>query len=236
MLKALKTLNEILNNIDDTAKKKLVGNHLDAFYWKIYITDYHIEESVKVFNHHEGISPEEEYIEIVKDIFNYHSKSPNGLNYRIAVFKSEANLIAAAQSMHSLADICAHIIYRSLNDLQNTIPEKNIGIKSLIRELKKKSKYDKIVLAIKGLTDSNEFKYLEGYVNTAKHKSLIPTTHTVSFAHKEIVEQYLSINEFEYDGIIFTKLKSSELSNLYFNNLKNQYKEIFNALCGLLIE
>ena len=113
-------------------------------------------------------------------------------NFNLALLKYEANIIAAAQSVHSVPDILAHVLYYILNMSKPKIDEiniKNISCKipdSIFKE------------NLGSLQSSAEYKYLLAFVNTTKHRRIVPTRYAVplftnqhglvfqNFVHKDL--------------------------------------------------
>jgi len=235
MFKSISKITEIIQTYEEE-NQTIIRKHINSFVWKTYIANYHIEQLKETFTHVFKASKEKEYIEIVKAIFGHFSESDKCVKFKIAVFNAEANLIAFAQSLHSLGDICAHIIVYSNHELKNAFAKKRIGIKELANYFKKNVPQEELLKSINKLLDSQEYKYLEGYVNITKHSSLVSTRYTVSFETNETPKHYFKIEDFKYKKEHFKSISSTELMEDYFDSLKKLYKEIFTELVDNIVK
>ena len=117
---------------------------LRSVYWKKLLAQYHAEESIKLYRSFlseksvEG--SEEELIQVIGHVIKAASGSEKERKFLIARITSEAHLIAFAQSLHSIADILAKVIYIGLNldiNLTVSIPENernSYGVNKEMRE------------------------------------------------------------------------------------------------------
>ena len=118
----------------------------------------------------------------------------------IAIISSEAHLIAFAQSLHSIADIRAQVIYVGLNldiNLTKPIPADKRNLQNVNEGMRKKKFALDVVKAVDTFEQLPEFQYLQAYVNTTKHYSLVDVTHQISLKSK--TPKYgIQILPFEY--------------------------------------
>lgn len=88
------------------------------------------------------------------------------------MMKVEANLIACAQGIHSIADTLAHIVYfalgldRSLGPLK----ERDVNISKVISVLKQTPAYSEVERAIASLLEDSSFALVTIMTNHAKHR------------------------------------------------------------------
>lgn len=102
-------------------------------------------------------------------------------------FKIEAHIIASAQALHSLSDILCHVIYWAyqLDSISNAPAENHLNLHSTLRALRGMPQYVTTASLVQAVVDAPEFKYLTAYVNTTKHKSLIPASISAAFAPED---------------------------------------------------
>ena len=187
-----------------------IRDPLDSFAWKTDITYFHACESERVIKEAlastNGIKKEDpDYIAIVKAIL--FSASPDRANSHIlaAQFMAEAHIIASAQALHSLFDIISSIIYWSFK--LDTVPEplsvKKLNLYSINKTLRKLPIFTVTANLIDSTISSSEFEYLNAYVNTTKHKSLISSNLSASF--KADNRNGMLINGFSYTDLYTSK-------------------------------
>jgi hypothetical protein len=107
-----------------------------------------------------------------------------------------------------MADILSQIIYLGLNlDKKSSIPQKKRSFSNVKKALKTLSQSTKLYSEMNDFSKSEKFKYLSAYVNTTKHRSLIPTTYSVSFIEPT---HGLKITEFKYNNHTYKAKWSKE--------------------------
>ncbi len=91
----------------------------------------------------------------------------------LCLMQVEANVIACAQAIHSVADNLAHVVCFSLglNLGANAIQERDINIHRVTDALTARvPRYLLLRDTLKALTDDPAFKAVEAFVNVAKHR------------------------------------------------------------------
>jgi hypothetical protein len=218
----------------DLVKQKYGQTHaiplksaLISIEFKLYIAKYHADESNKIIHQVISSLPKENHISIVKLIFDQATHTKIGKNFSSALFKAEANIIAHAQALHSLADIFSQVIYVSLNldkNINKQIPESSRSLYNVNKALKKLPQFFELNDNLEIYLNSAQFKYLNAYVNTTKHRSLIPVAYSISFNQNDIEPMHgLRISGFEYNDEIFPSKWTIEL-------LGDDYAFIENSL------
>lgn len=177
----------------------------DSIAWKIEMGYYHACESIRVLkdaiydsrvisqNDHESIAA-------AKAILLSATKSPDAPPLNVARYQAEAHMIAAAQSLHSTADIMASVVFWALNfPIQPKAPvEHKLNLYRVRKFLQGDVIYRSIVDAISEVLDLHQFQYLAAYVNTTKHRSLIEVQYTAHIDPKSNPRQGLKIKGFQY--------------------------------------
>jgi hypothetical protein len=130
-------------------------------------------------------------VEGVKLIFGV---SDNDVAYRRALVVSEANLLGCIYAVRSLLDIFAQLVNELA--LKPKLAVKKVDIMEVIENLapsKLKTELDK-------LKASSEFRYVTRFVNTTKHRQLVPHVTAVDF-EKDATE--LQVGKVEFNGETF---------------------------------
>lgn len=215
------------------AQADLVKPALISSGWKLFIAQYHADESQAIIGKLISHSSKDEYVEIVKLIFEQAAGTDKGREFALAQFQAEANMIACAQSLHSLADIFSQIIYFSLNldkNLKNPIPQEKRYLFNINKAIANIPQFIKLHLELNHLLKSEQFEYLNAYVNTTKHQSLIPSTYSVSFVENIEPTHGLKIAEFEYNGNPYKAKWSKEFFETDFNYFEKSFVNIGNEI------
>jgi hypothetical protein len=114
-----------------------------------------------------------------------------------------AHIVACLQSVHSLADILAHVIYIALGtnlDLtRKPLQERQIDATHVNDRLPPGA----IKLAFEGLVKHKDFVYLEACVNRSKHRSVIPVPYSILTDQSKLPWHGLKLSGFERLGVSF---------------------------------
>ncbi|MFQ5731228.1 MAG: hypothetical protein ACE5KM_04640 [Planctomycetaceae bacterium] len=177
--------------------------------WKIEMGHYHACESVQILkraiydsdviadNEHEAIAASKAILLSAVG----HASAPPLNDARV---RAEAHMIAAAQSLHSTADIMASVAYWALDFPCRTNPPREHRLN--LYQVRKHLQYDpdcaEITNSITNFVDLHQFKYLTGYVNTTKHRSLVGVQYSAHTDPRDNPRQGLRIRAFQYrDGV-----------------------------------
>jgi len=150
------------------------------------------------------------------------------------IFMIEANIIAYAQAFHSLADILSHIIFYGL-EIENyncSFNKDSISIKKVSDFINGYLYGDLITNQVEKLFHCNEFKYLEGFVNTTKHRSLVETKHSIEFTDPQ--KYGVKIYPFNYNVNKFQKKWSEDFITIDFKIILDRLINIGNSINNCL--
>ena len=174
--------------------------------WKIDMGYYHACESIRVLKEaiydSEVISENDhESIAAAKSII-LSAANPCATPLNAARLHAEAHTIAAAQSLHSTADIMALVIFWALNfpKCAKAPDEHRLNLYQVRNHLQNEPNCTDIRDAINALLESDQFKYLNAYVNTTKHRSLVQVKYTAHLDPTDKPRQGLKIVAFEYNN------------------------------------
>jgi len=212
---------------------------INSFVWKSFIAKYHSEELKDLIRKEISQTSTEEYVEIVKLIFESVAGTEKGNQFDVAVFKAEAHLIAFAQSIHSLGDIFAQIIYTSLNldtKLKKPIQLKLRTISKINECISNIHECRKLHSELNCFLKSDQFKYINAYVNTTKHRSLIPANYSVSFSERIKPMHGFKIAKFSYNDYSFEPKFSNEIIEDTLVYFEKSYNTILTELNNCLNE
>jgi len=200
---------EELNNL--SAAKGLPGSRVyqQALLWKRWRASYHAEQ----------------YDEIWSRLFSSSDEiQVGGEDWNKAQFASEAHTEAATQVLHSMVDILAQIINKVV--LRDGLPEDKVTLNSIVRELGKQGIANKIVAAIDKLQNSEEFRYINAFVNTIKHRRLLDTTYRLEYGKGKRNEKAVCFREFEYKGDSYGFTWATDIIGPYKNRIVELISEI----------
>jgi|GEM_PF-2371549 len=146
-----------------------------------------------------------------------------------AQYEVEAQTIAAAQAMHSMADISAQIVNVCLG---LGIPRKYVSAYGISKMLNGQVNHTDIYSALVSLLDSDAFKYMEAFVNTAKHYHLIDMNYNINInAETGAVAEGVRFQQFDYER---SKQVTTYPPTYAFTILDQYSSEIFEKICTLV--
>lgn len=141
---------------------------------------------------------------------------------------SEAHVEAAAQALHSMADILAQIINKVV--LCGHFEEGDVCLSSVINQLKETDGANKIICAINNLLNSAEFSYINAFVNTIKHRRLLETTYHLEYGENKRNEKAVCFKQFEYKNDCYDFTWATDIIGPYKSRIFELISEIGNAV------
>lgn len=215
------------------SQAELLKPALISSVWKLFIAQYHADESKAILQRPIEHSTKEEYVEAAKLLFEQAAGTDKGREFALARFQAEANMIACAQSLHSLADIFSQVVYLSLNldkNLNKPVPENKKYLFAVNKALSGLPRFSTLHRKINKLLKSNQFDYLGAYVNTTKHRSLIPADYSISFEKITEPMHGLKISGFEYKGNKYSSRWAKELLEDDLHFIRDCFANIGNEI------
>jgi hypothetical protein len=180
---------------------KLLSPCLETIEEKEFYATYHLNEVERLIN--------EELKKIALDNaklteISYDEDSKESKNAHLVIKKSGAHIIACLQSLHSLADVLAHVIYYALN-MDNVAKTKmdtrRINAYSVLEKLDLVGNANLIKTNYDSLIKDDEFVYLSANVNRSKHRSIIKRKFWINMdPNKEYSANSLEFYKFEFNG------------------------------------
>lgn len=139
---------------------------------------------------------------------------PYQQSFQLACLVNEANTIALLYTTRSIYDIFAQLLNSLI--LDNRYSLKQCDIKKVRRALEE----GEMKKQLNGLLDSTEFEYVDGFVNTAKHRHLVQQITTLDFESNKVGVKFAGFSYNKY----FPALWSDEVLVLALH-VKNQIVE-----------
>ena len=196
---------------------------------KEFNATYHLNEVERLINEElKGIAPDNhKLINIMTDTGEENKKM-------LLVYKKvRAHIIACLQSLHSLADVLAHVIYFALNmdnDNGTKLDSTRIYASSVSEKLNSISGANPLKIVFDFLIKDDGFRYLSAIVNCSKHKVLINTEFRINLdLDKEYSAKSLKFYAFEFKGKNYNQQRVIEF-------IKNEYSRIKQLVVEIGIE
>jgi len=198
----------MLWNVEDFRKlcqEKEIGDtttYQNTLHWKIALVNFHAEKSQNVWD--------ELYNKLNE---GKKSISINDPEWGEAEFASEAHTVAAAHALHSMADIMAQIV--NIVVINGRFSEGQVTMKKILKHLDDNSIAPQIKIVIEHLLNSSEFRYIDAFVNTIKHRNLIDTNWGLEYGEGKRNEAGVRFKEFKYNGYLYPLTWTSQIVHDY---------------------
>ncbi len=195
---------------------------------KFYAT-YHCDEVERLINEElKRIAPDNhKLISLIDDT------GEDGEKVLLVYRKARAHIIACLQSLHSLADVLAHVIYFALNmdnDIVTRINSRRRYASTVSEKLNTISGANPLKIAFDSLIKDDEFVYLSAVVNCSKHRNLINTWFRINLdLNKEYNANIFEFYAFEFNGKNYNQRRVIEF-------IKNEYSRIDSFVNEIGIE
>jgi len=184
----LQELGELVRTKYGEAQLSLLQPHLNSVDRKIRIASYHSYAYSQVFI--ECFKPEhDERLQAVRLIL---SNGEEANKFREAELVAEANVIACAQNTHSVSDILSYVIVHARKI--DVTSDDRMTLSEVGKTLPPGALKDKITRLIGTTT----FRYLQDFVNTTKHVSLVFSQYKVDLESTSDKDHGLKLAAFSY--------------------------------------
>ncbi len=212
--------NELKNDIENLFGKEqleLLSPCLRTIEERKFYATYHCDEVERLINEElKRIAPDNhKLISLIDDT------GEEGEKALLVYKKARAHIIACLQSLHSLADVLAHVIYFALNmdkDTVTTIDSRRRYASTVSGKLNSISDANPLKIVFDSLIKDDEFVYLSAVVNRSKHRNLIDTWFRINLdLNKEYSAKIFEFYEFEFNGKNYNQRRVIEfIKNEYF--------------------
>lgn len=122
--------------------------------------------------------------------------------YVQAKLTSEVHILGSIHCVCAMFDVFSHLVNGLV--LGNAMTVRDCTIKSVTKRLPSCT----LEQELQSLLDSQWFKYVEGFLNTAKHRGLVQHVFQVSLVH---AQAGIRLSGFEYEGTTFRAYSVEEL-------------------------
>ncbi len=143
-------------------------------------------------------------------------------------FESESYIEAALQASHSLADIIAQIV--NIAVLGGHFIEAEVSFMRVHQQLINQGVAENVVNSFQQFLNSQEYQYINGFVNTIKHRNLIYTDFQIEFGVGTRNEQGMRFKSFTYNNVQFTIKWASDIVEKMIPQVDNGIIDIGNAI------
>lgn len=191
--------------------------------WKTLMAQFHAEEAAKAETEH---SPD--LIKAVRNLLMSAANQPEAGPYRIVLFIAEAHLIACAQTLHSLGDIMASVVFTASGLPAWGLPESERSLSSVLKHLDGINGFKEISAPLRELQRAFSFRFVNAFVNITKHRRLIATHHRVSLSPNQ--KHGLIIEAFDYGRETFATQWAATLYNDYRTDIVKRVIKTGNAV------
>ncbi len=149
-----------------------------------------------------------------KKIFEDFHNPPNGIRrlggseMETLFFDFEGHFIAFLHILHSIPDTFSQII--NIAVLNSRLTARNISFRSVAKKLKECG-IDELASKLTAFLELPDFKYVDGFVNTLKHRQLIQPSYLMVAQEDCPAIIDFQFDSFEYDSILYPKRWSHEI-------------------------
>lgn len=170
--------------------------------------------------------------EVWKDFFKPSIVSIPSPEFDSTTNVSVAETEALVNVLNSIADILAQVINITLLELVNqSIPEDEVFAYKVLDKLSKFPQYQNVTKVFSSFLNSSEFKYINAFCNTMKHRKLLDIDYHlhINYREKGKVQEGLRFKEFNYKGTSFPVTWSVAIQESY-------RVKIYDCICDVGIE
>jgi hypothetical protein len=133
--------------------------------------------------------------------------------YDEAVFSYDAYVVACVQALHSMVDILVQII--NVVILETRFSESQVSAKRITEFMEKKGIGPQVTERMIELLNSYEFRYLDAFCNTSKHRRLINTRFRAEYGGDYRNEAGMKFRQFDYKGITYPETWGCDVLERY---------------------
>lgn len=193
----------------DTLKKLLrdkeyseAAEHADAVGWKIAQAKYYSE-----------LANEQDF-PVFRSQFSETELSVEDSRLWYSLRKCEAHTMCLAQALHSLMDLLAQVVNDSiLEEHKQRLDEKDVRFTTVTDKLDKINTADSkaISKAMDDLRNCHEFEYLNAFVNTIKHRSLVNIQLSIRHSAPNPPQVGLWFKQFSYKSHTYQETEAKQI-------------------------
>lgn len=168
--------------------------------WKLAVAEFHVAEALSAIPKSLPDVPDKRREAAHLALLDM-SGSDEAAPFSEAQFISEAHAIAAAQALHSVADIVSNVVYLGLGfgSRGKALPVDRRNLHTVRNAVDESGVAPRVAAALARLSASETFRYLRAYVNTTKHVRLIDRAFGVTVDGVQPERYGLTILPFQYE-------------------------------------
>ncbi|MGR3303258.1 MAG: hypothetical protein ACUZ8I_12245 [Candidatus Scalindua sp.] len=224
-----KELENDIENLFGKEQLELLSPCLETIKEKKFNATYHLNEVERLINEElKRIAPDNhKLISLIDDT------GEEGEKVLLVYRNARAHIIACLQSLHSIADVLAHVIYFALNmdnDDVTRVDSTRRYASTVSGKLNSISGANTLKIVFDSLIKDDEFVYLSAVVNCSKHRTLIKTWFRINLdLNKEYNANIFEFYAFEFNGRNYNQRRVIEF-------IKNEYSRIDSFVNEISIE
>jgi len=169
------------------------------------------------YHYHEALNMMNEYIKSNLEETGLWGVYDDYDEFSYLMQRVRAHIVAFVQSLHAVADTCAHMLYYSLalDKLPGPLKERDISANKVFALLKQQRdvghpEYDKLCSLFREITTGDDYTYLSALNNTSKHRSIVRPELNEDVTGMRGDKWILFLEAFWYEGDLFEKTNARE--------------------------
>lgn len=223
---------ELIESCYGRNQLQLARPSLRAAHVRLQHARYHFEEAKKLLKTH--IDDRLETTDIIMLTMPQDLNEWNEISNWL--MKVEAQMIACAQSIHSIPDTLAHVIYFALglNLGPNSLKERSINVWNIAETLIKLGPiYSEIRSSLCSLGEDPSFTRLAAFTNHAKHRGTPQPRLSILFENPGIPYE-MEFGEFLYDGEKYPERELEEVLAPAYHTASTTVVAVGNAINSVM--
>lgn len=193
--------------------------YLRSLSWQHRKAWYHAQQAQKVWDDFKAAHPR-------------HEIGGSNEQWWEVYYASAAETEATVQVLHAEADIIAQIANRII--LRGLVPERDVNLHRVLCELKCQNRGPHVAAQIETLKSSREFRYINAFCNTIKHRRLIDKQWHVEGGEGTRNKEDVRFLAFCYEGKPFPITWASDITGPYRKRLRRYDEAIGDAIIDYL--
>lgn len=157
------------------------------------------------------------------------------------MLRVRANVVAFVQSLHALADTCAHAIYYTLalDSVSKPLKEQNITASEVLKRLKQQRdagylEFAEIHDLFRALVTEGDYSYLNALANTSKHRAIVRPELNEDATGTRKEKWILYLESFVYQGVAYKKVNVRDFMRAEYDRVQALTVHIGTTLNAVL--
>lgn len=189
----LKALRDDVERVYGRWQRDAAAPSIDSIVQRRTFAGYHFREAKRILD---GVIGDREHFEMVGVVMGAYDKEPGEFEW--ARIQAAAHITSCVHSMHSLADILAHVIYLCLG--MNRNPESEIAARQInLHSVRDRLPSGTIKELVGQLLSHENFVYLSALNNHSKHRSIVGVPYSVDLTGEDTEAHGPKFDSFNFD-------------------------------------